>query len=300
MLNFLTIIFLMLVSQTSKAEVDVSIEQRNYWNNRRIEIENGLSDDLEPTIAPQPSYSFPDPKVKKYYDEKEENPNSSDKDAIDDSAGKIVDIFQKVNGNDGNGTCGEKPINWDAENANDEKHNFDSGSGDLKLKGVDDGDKVIVNECEPGNGLSFKYSEGCVKAQKVDKQFYDFFNNHFAKCAQESAQVEGVAQISIIHDGITGDSNHTNKSMHATQRAIDLKSIAIKDSSGNEKKFTAESQDGFFTALRSCWHNAMVAEMSNCPGSQPKGSIGNEDENHHHHVHLSLPYCPQIAGKNVK
>lgn len=116
-----------------------------------------------------------------------------------------------------------------------------------------------------------------------------------------SAQGGGTSEVlHITHAGITADANHSPKSLHSVNRAIDVKVVKVKLSDGQEKQFTYSKVGNrpFYTALRNCWGRT-VNTYNGCPyyGGSPQltGSIGWENTDHGRHMHLSVPYC--VNGK---
>lgn len=164
------------------------------------------------------------------------------------------------------------------------------------------GEKQIVwDECK---GIKSNYDNGEVRAgctkRRLSKEYFDFFNENFGTCVQVAAMGfesnADVEKISFSHNGISGDPRHSNRSYHSVNRAIDIKQIKITQN-GETKilKVTDQKKSPtkeFFEAFRGCWHNKIKNYKPDCPGSSHKGSIGHEDDDHQHHLHLSLPYCP--------
>lgn len=157
--------------------------------------------------------------------------------------------------------------------------------------------------------------------QKISRSLAEALDKHFARCAETGVRAAGILGplegLHIRNAGIIGDSNHTSRSLHSTARAIDIKSIqavvggreylfvqarASNDSTSADRKF----MDGF----RKCWADTMTAdppEGYGCPAEEDRrnprerrldreGSIGWEDSDHRHHLHLSLPYCADYSS----
>ena len=173
--------------------------------------------------------------------------------------------------------------------------------------------QVLWDEC--GGEIKSSYIEngkltGC-KKRKVSKEYIEFFEENFNKCAQDSfvefeglSTTEGLSNLKFGHKGIAGDTRHSNRSYHSVNRAIDIAHIDITYN-GEPRRFKVSNQNKdpekkFFDAFRACWDAQIVKNKSGCPGNDPKGSIGHEDKDHKHHMHLSLPYCPSKSGFYIK
>jgi hypothetical protein len=139
----------------------------------------------------------------------------------------------------------------------------------------------------------------CANRRGISVILKEFMDTHMPACVQEGLNAVGegeLDQLHIIHDGILGDRRHSPRSMHAENRAIDIRSFRIAMYDGRELnfKFNDNSKRNFFKAFRSCW-GKVVHEENGCPlysGDQGRtGSIGWEDSNHQNHMHTSVPYC---------
>lgn len=164
--------------------------------------------------------------------------------------------------------------------------------------------QVMWDECNSdirSNYVTHKGPTSCNQWQ-ISKEFVSFFDKNFDACAQKAyGALVGRDQVKpdrlgIGHVGIAGDSSHTNRSYHSVNRAIDISYVDFTID-GEKKRFDVSKQGSgqekkFFDSFRACWDSAIRSHRSNCPGRTPKGSIGHEDHNHKHHLHLSLPYCP--------
>ncbi len=167
--------------------------------------------------------------------------------------------------------------------------------------------QVMWDECK---GIRSNYDDGDQKAtckkRKVSKEYINFFDDNFAKCVQVAAKGfkaggEGdVEKIQFSHAGIAGDPRHSNRSYHSVNRAMDIRTISfIQDGKTVSLKVSDQKKSPskeFFEQFRKCWSDQIVAYKNNCPGSSNKGSIGHEDKDHQHHLHLSLPYCPRTKN----
>ena len=159
------------------------------------------------------------------------------------------------------------------------------------------------NECSEeitGNYTGF----GCARSRGISAILKRFINDHLYQCIDEGLAAQGggrVRDLHIVHAGIVGDRRHSPRSMHAEQRAIDIKVIDLVLDSGRSKTFTYSKIGNrpFYTALRKCWGNT-VRRFNECPlyNGNPMltGSIGWENRNHGRHMHLSVPYC--INGRH--
>lgn len=157
-------------------------------------------------------------------------------------------------------------------------------------------------ECDDtftGNYYGFNCTNKRVMAVILKK----FLDEHSYKCVDEALAAQGggqVADLHIVHAGISGDPNHSPRSMHAENRAIDIKSMEVKLTSGKVKNFVYEGTTNrkFFTAFRQCW-GKVVHENNGCPYYKQSAlltaSIGWENANHQRHMHTSVPYCVKGA-----
>ncbi len=143
------------------------------------------------------------------------------------------------------------------------------------------------------------YGFNCTNKRVMAVILKDFLDDYSYKCVNEALTAQGggqVADLHIVHVGISGDPNHSPKSMHAENRAIDIKSMEVKLTSGQVKNFVYEgtTNRNFYTAFRKCW-GKVVHDFNGCPyykeSSLLTGSIGWENENHQRHMHMSVPYC---------
>lgn len=146
-----------------------------------------------------------------------------------------------------------------------------------------------------GNYIGFN----CSNNRNISVILNSYMDNHFDRCINEglSAQIGGkVDDLHVVHVGIKGDPNHSPRSLHAESRAIDIHSFKIRLTSGSLKtiKYSGTVYRTFFKAFRRCWGKA-VHNYNGCPyyngNSMYTGSIGWEDSNHQHHLHVSVPYC---------
>lgn len=140
---------------------------------------------------------------------------------------------------------------------------------------------------------------GCSNRRMISKILKSFMEEHIPSCVQEAmnATEEGrLDQLHIIHDGILGDRRHSPRSLHAENRAIDIRSFLVTkaDQTQVEYVYRLKTNRKFFTEFRKCWGKA-VHEFNGCPLIRGQalltGSIGWEDRNHQNHLHTSVPYC---------
>lgn len=146
------------------------------------------------------------------------------------------------------------------------------------------------------------YGYKCASSRGISVILKSFMDQHMYKCVNAGLAAQGGGTLDdfhIVHAGIKGDPNHSPRSLHAENRAIDIKSIEVKLTTGSVKNFVFEgsSSSAFFGAFRSCW-GKVVRDYNTCPyykgTASLTGSIGKEDSRHQHHMHTSVPYC--ISG----
>ncbi len=139
----------------------------------------------------------------------------------------------------------------------------------------------------------------CSSSRAISVILKKFMDEHMYKCVNEGLKAQGggvVDDMHVVHAGIFGDPNHSPRSLHSENRAIDIKSFEVKLSSGAVKTFTfaGSTHRPFFQAFRTCWGN-IVKAYNGCPlyksTASLTASIGHEDKNHQYHMHTSVPYC---------
>lgn len=139
----------------------------------------------------------------------------------------------------------------------------------------------------------------CANRRGISSILKTFMDDHMPKCVQKGLDAIGEGQLDqlhIIHDGILGDRRHSPKSMHAENRAIDIRAFKITtyDSRELNLRFNDRNNRDFYNAFRQCWGETIQSE-NGCPlynGVVGRtGSIGWEDRNHQNHMHTSVPYC---------
>ncbi|MCC6137451.1 MAG: hypothetical protein IT287_02380, partial [Bdellovibrionaceae bacterium] len=153
-------------------------------------------------------------------------------------------------------------------------------------------------ECtDPITGNYYGYK--CASSRNISEILKKFMFTHMYKCVNKGLAAHGggtVASYHVEHAGIFGDPRHSPRSMHAENRAVDIKSLTVKLTSGVSKKFVYEgtTNRAFYTAFRSCWGD-IVRTYNGCPlykgVAMYTGSIGWENKDHQHHMHTSVPYC---------
>jgi hypothetical protein len=138
------------------------------------------------------------------------------------------------------------------------------------------------------------------KKRQLSKRLAEMMDQHLPQCIAQAAGLSELPNpISIIHNGIAGDSNHSPKSLHSLNRAIDISDIRFVDNKGRQHNylyaFAAQanrlrdrdllknatkltlSQEQFFNKLVDCWKSAGGAVVT-CT-----------DPRHQGHLHLSVP-----------
>ncbi|MGE4130695.1 MAG: hypothetical protein AB7F86_03610 [Bdellovibrionales bacterium] len=158
--------------------------------------------------------------------------------------------------------------------------------------------QTIWGECS--EAITGNYSGySCSDRRNISTILKTFLNDYLFQCLNKGLAAQGggaVASLHIEHDGITGDANHSPRSLHAENRAIDVKAFHIVTTDGRRKKWTyaGTTNRSFYTAFRRCWGTA-IHSGNGCPyysgQSLLTGSIGWENADHRNHMHLSVPYC---------
>ncbi len=158
---------------------------------------------------------------------------------------------------------------------------------------------------ECSEAISGNYSGyNCSDRRAISVILKKFMGDNIYTCINKGLAAQGggyVADLHIEHNGITGDANHSPRSLHAENRAIDIKAFDMKLADGRVKKFVyaGTANRAFYTAFRKCW-GEVVKTKNGCPyyagnNVMYTGSIGWEDANHRQHMHLSIPHC--VGGK---
>lgn len=151
------------------------------------------------------------------------------------------------------------------------------------------------SEAITGNFSGYK----CSDKRAISVILKKFLADHVYTCINRGLAAQGggrVAELHIEHNGITGDARHSPRSLHAENRAIDVKAFDMKLADGKVKKFVyaGTANRPFYVAFRNCWGD-VIKNYNGCPYASGvrmhTGSIGWEDKNHKQHLHLSVPYC---------
>jgi hypothetical protein len=181
------------------------------------------------------------------------------------------------------------------------------------------------DECSNEQSIKANFKGANCTKRSVSTDFANFLGDKLPACAAQGlATIRPGASlqlpIKMVHNGIAGDEAHRRKgkSNHNLMRAIDLVSLDLtsKTSSKNEtvsldygvaSRAALKEQDGksltpteinqlrFWRTLRNCWIREVRAKQSaECPDNE--GCVDWNDRNHRHHLHLSLPLCPNTVG----
>ncbi len=165
---------------------------------------------------------------------------------------------------------------------------------------------VVWRECE-GNVTGNYNGYGCSNRRGLADDYAAYIKVNMLPCVTaglRSAGVGGTAtKVHLVHNGTVADQNHSSRSLHAAGRAIDVKTMRITATSGNhEFVFEKASRNSkgrerkFFQGFRSCWHSLQMKRRCPSRNDGPTGTIGWEDRRHQHHMHTSLPFCPNRRG----
>lgn len=153
-------------------------------------------------------------------------------------------------------------------------------------------------ECsDPITGNFTNY--GCTDRRGIAVILKQFMDDSLPQCVQTALDATNggeLQKLHIVHDGILGDRRHSPRSLHAENRAIDIRNFRVTTYENGTRNypFADDRNDAFFNAFRNCW-GQNIHEDNGCPkyaGSYERtGSIGKEDRNHQYHLHTSVPYC---------
>lgn len=181
-------------------------------------------------------------------------------------------------------------------------------------KSIKGEEQVYWNECE--GTMKSNYAErkngklnhyACTKRRKVSKEYFNFFEQKFPVCVTEafaSIQTNGeskkIDKISFTHEGVAGDSSHSNRSFHSVNRAMD---VALFKVTSGKKTYVIDVKKGkdglekiFLNKFRKCWNDSIISYNPKCSNTGNNGTIGHEDKHHQNHMHVSLPYCDGRGG----
>lgn len=179
---------------------------------------------------------------------------------------------------------------------------------------------VRWNECSRQNVVTAEVISafpGACGARLVSKDLARALDQNLRHCAHKAARAMGMAvmdatKVLISHKGIEGDERHQNGvdsrySLHNVYRAIDISRIAVGSVRMDHKKACEyikfrkkgyapaelkelERHALFFVAFRQCWDDAIQEEYAGCRSiTEELGSVGCDDSDHQHHLHLSVP-----------
>jgi hypothetical protein len=165
---------------------------------------------------------------------------------------------------------------------------------------------VKWNECEGSITGNFNgYS--CSKNRFLSDDFAAYLKANLFDCVQAGLDRVGggaLTKVHVLHNGTAGDGKHSKKSLHAAGRAVDIKVLRVtgiqqrKDFSFEKSTKSPKGVERrFYLGFRQCWHNKQ--EKRRCPPKKDiggTGTIGWEDSRHQHHLHVSMPYCPNNKG----
>jgi hypothetical protein len=160
--------------------------------------------------------------------------------------------------------------------------------------------KTLWNECTEKNFQGNYVGLNCTK-REIANIFLAFLDNNFKECASRGADSRGLTlrDFKVIHKGLMADGKHSSRSLHSYFRAIDIKDVLVTNERGQTFQFNYEKhgRGRFYSEFRACWGRKVV-EQNDCPphskGLHNTASIGKDDDpnnNHHQHLHVSLPYC---------
>jgi len=165
---------------------------------------------------------------------------------------------------------------------------------------------VIWNECDgnvTGNYVGYK----CSRKRGMSDEFAAYLKANILSCVNAGlANVGGgrATRVHIVHDGTIADEKHSSKSLHAAGRAVDVRVMKVTTTNGRTTDYVfqeASRRSGtasrkYFEGLRSCWNRLQMQRKCPRRGGGPTGTIGWEDRRHQHHLHLSMPFCPNKRG----
>lgn len=158
--------------------------------------------------------------------------------------------------------------------------------------------QIQWNECK-GNPTANYLEFACSPSRTISVILNKYLQETLMSCVDEGMRAQGggtAAALHITHAGITADARHSPHSLHSKNRAIDIKALAVQLTNGETRQFTYAKVGNrpFYTGLRKCW-GKKINTGNGCPlySGNPAltGSIGWENTQHGHHMHLSVPYC---------
>lgn len=154
------------------------------------------------------------------------------------------------------------------------------------------------NECTDNPSGNYT-GDSCARARQISVILDSYLKDFIYECVDAGLRVQGSGmadEIHITHDGILGNSAHSPRSLHAEARAIDIKGLRVKTTSGNTYNmiYAGPTNRPFYQAFRACW-GRVVHRENGCPfyngNPEHTGTIGWENRNHLEHMHTSVPYC---------
>lgn len=162
---------------------------------------------------------------------------------------------------------------------------------------------VTWRECE-GNVTGNFNGYACSNKRGLQDDYAAFIKVKMLPCVDAGLRAAGASgksvKVHLVHNGTVADSNHSSRSLHAAGRAIDVKNMRVSLADGGSKEYVFEKacrnsssiERKFFYAFRACWRD--VHKGRGCPNisSGYVGTIGCEDGRHQHHLHTSMPFCP--------
>lgn len=172
---------------------------------------------------------------------------------------------------------------------------------------------VVWKECE-GNLTGNHVGYECTNRRFLSDDYAAYLRAHLFQCVGAGLARVGdlkragdtkAAKVHLLHNGTLGDDRHSTQSLHAAGRAVDIKTMTVTTTKGVVRKFVFETaskkprsmERAFYFGFRRCWHTKMVKRR--CPAKDDPGGIGTigwEDERHQHHLHTSMPFCPNNRG----
>lgn len=165
---------------------------------------------------------------------------------------------------------------------------------------------TVWKECE-GNITGNFNGYACTNKRGLADDYAAYLKVNLFDCINAGLSKIGggtASKVHIVHNGTVADENHSRASLHAAGRAIDVKIMKVTTNTGvKELVFEKASTNPngverkYYMGFRSCWHDKQVKRR--CPLKQSSGgtgTIGWEDRRHQHHLHTSMPYCPNSQG----
>ena len=164
---------------------------------------------------------------------------------------------------------------------------------------------VVWKECE-GNVTGNFNGYSCTNKRGLSDEYAAYIKVNMLPCVTAGLRAVGggtATKVHLVHNGTVADQNHSSKSLHAAGRAIDVKTMRVSSSAGdqefvfhNASRSSTSRERKFFQAFRQCWKN--LQDKRRCPSTSygMTGTIGWEDRRHQHHLHTSMPFCPNKRG----